>query len=147
SRLALQLDAPVTGGQFALDNREQRRTRILDADRNAARNLLAHTADQERKRDAFTLRLDIPDRVLQRSLRHVIAAHLAKDPRPLAAMLRRLSRQHRPQFLRDHLPGRIGRLARKEWVLTGRALAPANQTFGVDFSQKDSSFTGDAKTG
>ncbi len=83
--------------------------------------VVAHAAEQLRKRDAFALRLEIPDSVFKRGLGHAVAAHQSKDLRAIAAMVAETrSRQHRPELVDDHLPGACRSIQRRN---TGRSPA------------------------
>ena len=108
ARLALELDALITGGQFPFDDVHQLWNRALNAQRDAAGNGFAHAAEKLGERDAFALRLEVPNGIFKRSLGHLVATHPVKDARALAAMFGRFSGQHGAEFVEDDLPGRIG---------------------------------------
>ena len=147
ARLALQLDALIARIHLALHLAQLLLHRGLNADRHAARDALLGTAQQLVERRLFDLRLQVPNGVLQRSLRHRIAAHLLEDLRAVAAVLYRTRRQHRSQFLQQNYPRRIDRLRREVRMLAGHALAPAHQSLGVDLRQQHAAIRGLAEAG
>ena len=147
TRFALELDALIARGQLALDDRKQLWNRGLNADGNAADNGFAHAAQQLGKRDAFTLRLQVPHGVFKRGLGHLVAAHGVEDARAIAAVLRRLGREHWRQLLNKNLPGSVGGFAGEIWALSRGAFSPAAQSFRLDLGEHNPAVAGDSKAG
>src|SRR6185312_17308970 len=67
--------------------------------------------------------------------------------RAIAAMLRLRGGEHGAELMQKHHPCRVCRLAGEIRMLARRALAPADQSLRVNFSQQHPSLFGGAKTG
>src|SRR5207249_2874638 len=91
ARLDFYLDALVAGGELALDLLDQLLERVLNADRNAARDFVERSADELGQTHASLLRFNIPKRVFKGGLGHVVTADGTKArrhftcPRPFGA--------------------------------------------------------------
>src|ERR1700674_5484910 len=81
TRLDFELNSLVSGPQSAVNLRQKCRTRGLDSDGNATRDLLPGSAQQLRKGNPFLLRFDVPHPVLHPSLRHLVPADRIKQTR------------------------------------------------------------------
>ncbi len=143
--LAFQLDALVSGGEFAGDLIHQLVQRRLDADRDPARDDLARSAQQLEERHTFHLGLEVPHGVLERCLGHPMAANRLEQIRTFAS-----AREHRLQQARRQLglgddPGRVDHLVAEVGVLPGDPLAPGGQAVGLELDQQDASARGEAE--
>ena len=89
--LDLHLDALIAGRQLGFDLLQKLRDRILNADRNAARDLAPRAAaDVLVERLAEHARFQIPDRDFQAAARHQVAANVRAFARPTSAALSKL---------------------------------------------------------
>ena len=145
ARLDLDLDALVAGGELALDLFEQFIHRVLDADRNAARDLVEGASHEFGQRETLLLRFDVPQRVFERGFGHVVAADGTKLRRYFTGARPFPSERPRDEEVAEDVPRGLGRLVAVERGFAGRYLAPARQfvCFGAD--QDDPAFAGSAK--
>ncbi len=145
--LALQLDALVAGGKLGRDLVHQLLERRLNADRDAAGNDLAGTAEKFGQGDALNLGLEVPDRVFERGLGHAVAAHLLEEFGTTAAALHIGLEQPRSQFGLGDDPGGVDHLVAEVGVFAGDALAPGGQAVGFELDQQDAAAGGQAEAG
>ena len=87
SRLHLDFNALVSGGQFGFDLLQQLLVRILDTDAHATRDLALRAAEQLPQRSSLLLRFSVPDRVFQGRLGHAMFAHARQQSGYLRARL------------------------------------------------------------
>jgi hypothetical protein len=82
--LDLDLHAPVPGRHLGLDLVEERRLVLLQAHRDAGRDLPPAAAEELPQRHALAARPQLPDRHLERGLRHLVPAHAGEGGKHVA---------------------------------------------------------------
>src|SRR4051812_227663 len=145
SGFTFQLDSLISRRKFLLNLGHQPLNVRLDTQRDAARNNIAYASDQTSQRNPVHLRLQIPNRIFQRSLCHTMAANPSENLRALSGMRHIGSGQRRRQLSYDYRPGRIHRFVAEVWMLAGGAFTPSDQTVGSNLCEQNTAICGAAK--
>ena len=137
SRLDLQLDLPVTGGERRLGLRCQFLGRALDADRDAGADPLPRAAEQGGEAAPGLGRSQRPGAHLDRRLRHLVASEVLG--KSLGDLLRRFEApaEHpwcKPRANRQHRG--VDALWRVVGEVAGDALGPGRSAVRVDKLQE-----------
>src|SRR5689334_5748008 len=143
----LDLDALVTGVDFLTNLCKQLVGRILNANRNAGRDLRSSAAEMFPQRHARVLCFEIPARSLERRFRHAMPTHRVHQFECMSRALKLFAQHHRPEKLRQRRPRSFRPFIAIERLLTRRTLTPPFPTVRIsDTRQNDAPFSGPTKT-
>src|SRR5215469_11059774 len=143
--LDLQLDAPIAGIEFSLNFLQQLLGRILNANRDAAGDFLARTAQQLPQGQLAGRGLRIPEGVFQRGLSHTVSAHPRHQGGSFPTLLERTSQEHGSQVVLGRHPGAFNPFAAVERILTGNALRPTGEAVAVNRHEQNAPAVGATK--
>ena len=135
--LDLDLDAAVASGEFGLDLLEQLFGRVLNADRDAASDLAACSAQKFPQRLLPFLRLRVPQRVLQTGLGHAVAPDFTQQRCGFPALCQRAPDQSGREMMRDRRPRALDPLAAVKGVFGGYALGPTVDALAMGSDQQN----------
>ena len=132
ARLDLHLHPLVAALELHRDLVEERINARLDADRDAAEDAVARAAEERRERHVRGLREHIPDRHLERRLRHAVILDPAEDARRVIGPAEVSREDPRDRDRVEQPPHGLRCLARVPRRLGRDALAPADDAAGLD---------------
>src|SRR5260370_14757244 len=145
SRLHLDLDPPVSRRQLRFDVLQKLFRRVLNADRNAARDLAPRSSQQLPERQLFLPRLRVPHRVFERGFGHAVAADSGNPRRTIPTSRQLTLKQQRRQILLDRRPRGFGPFRAVKRIFPGDALAPPAHSIDLDTHQQDAAAINAAK--
>src|ERR1700720_4698858 len=145
SRLHLDLDPTVSRRQLSFDLLKKLFRRVLNPDRNAARDLAPRSSQQLPERQLFLPRLRVPHRIFERGFRHAVAADSGKPRRTIPASRQLTLQQQRRQILLDRRPRGFGPFRAVKRIFPGDALAPPAHSIDLDTHQQDAAAINAAK--
>src|SRR5207245_73749 len=137
TRLDLDLDALIAGGQFLVHDALEFVIAFLNADGDAASNLLERAADQLPQRQIFLPRLRIPYGGLDGRFGHIVSAYRGQHFPHIAGSGKFLACQRRPDEVAQDVPGGLDRLGGIRRPFAGDAFAPPGHAIGVNFDQEN----------
>src|SRR5690348_8686476 len=143
----LYLDALVSSHDLSSDFFQQFFQRVLDADGDAAWNFVPCPADQYGQRNSSALRFNIPQRILQRRLGHVVAADWAKPIGEISRGIPGFLERPRNQEIAQDVPRGVRSFIAVKRHLAAGNLAPPFQAIGAGAKQNDSAVSRSPETG
>src|SRR2546430_10304956 len=145
--LDLQLDALISTVEFLFDGVEQCMRTIANSKRNATGNFFFCPTQQFQERKSLLLALDVPQRVLNPSLGHVMATNSVNQGGKFTSSRYVLSHDHRRNKVRDNVPCRVRGLGVVGRRFDSSDFSPSDQTVGDHFHEQDAPVLGDSETG
>src|SRR5690349_4648162 len=143
----LHLNALVSSHDLSADFFQQFFRRVLDAYGYAAGDLLSCSAEQHGQRNPFPLRLNIPQRIFERRLGHVVAADGAKLLGEISRGTPGFLECPRNQEIAKDVPGGVRRFIAVKRHLAAGNLAPTVQSIGAGTKQNDSAINRSPEAG
>ncbi len=135
--LDLQLDAPVALVEKVAHRAQQIGDGAMNANRDAAVDLGAHSAEVLAERFATRVQLSVEDRHLDGRLRHLVAVHVAQQAKYFFCFQLLAFDQAGQQVMSQHVLRAVDVLRRVGGLLTRDALAPSLAVGGDRLHQQD----------
>ena len=147
ARLDLDFDAPVARIQFYLDFFQKLLHRVLNSNRNTARDFASGPSQQLPQRQPLLSCFGIPQRIFNRSLRHAMGANLAHEHRPFTPRFDLTPNDRRREIARNRRPSAVNPFTAVKRILAGHAFAPSINSPAMSGDEKNAAAVSASETG
>src|SRR5579863_2661426 len=147
ARFHLHLDATIAGRELSLNLVEKLVDRILNADRNTARDFALRAAQQLPQRLLPLPGFRIPERVFNRGLGHAMTSNSGHQRRRLGGGRKGPSQQRGGEVVLDGWPGGFQPFRTVIGIFAGHTFPPTVNPVTMRSDEKNASAVGAAKAG